>query len=44
MCMSDLLTHVSVYHVYALVPFEESVRFPGTGVLDGCEPPHGCWE
>lgn len=23
---------------------EEGVRFPGTGSIDGCELPHGCWE
>ena len=34
-------------HVH-VVPMEArdggSVRSPGTGVIDGCEPPCGCWE
>lgn len=23
---------------------EEGVRIPGTGVIDSCEPPCGCWD
>ena len=23
---------------------KEGVRSPGTGITDGCEPPHGCWK
>lgn len=23
---------------------EEGVRIPGTGVIDSCEPPYGCWD
>lgn len=32
-----------VYHV-CLVPAEEGVGSPRTGVKDGCELPYGCWE
>ena len=39
-CMYVCAPHVCV------VPKEarEGTNFPGTGVMDGCEPPHGCWE
>lgn len=35
MCMSDLLTSMSVYHVHAWCPQrpEEVIRFPGTEVM-----------
>ena len=34
--------YVCAPYVY-LVP-EDSIRFPGNGVTDGCEMPCGCWE
>ena len=32
-----------LYHVHALCPqwLEEGIRYPGNGVTDSCEPPHG---
>lgn len=23
---------------------EEGIRSPGTGAIDSCEPPYGCWQ
>lgn len=44
--MDVLLACVFVHHTYAWCPAEaqEEVRFSGTGVTDGCDPPCGCWE
>lgn len=35
---------MSVYNmcIWRLQSQEESVRFPGNGAINGCEPPHGC--
>jgi hypothetical protein len=35
-----------MYHIRVWYPGrpEEGISFPGTGVPDGCEPQHGCWE
>ena len=37
---------MSVYHIPAQCPGrpEEGIRSPGTGAVDGCELPCGCWE
>lgn len=37
---------MSVYHVYAPLPFEarRGCLIPGTGVTDGSELPRKCWE
>lgn len=37
---------ISIHHecVWCLQRSEESIRFLGTGVMDGSEPPCGCWE
>lgn len=37
---------MSLCHMCAWYPQkpEEGAEFTGTGVIDGCEPPHGCWE
>lgn len=41
MCMGILPAHMAVYHLCAWCPqrLEEGIGFPGTGVLDGREPP-----
>jgi hypothetical protein len=33
-------------HYVCLIPLrsEEGIGSPGTGVIDGCESPCGCWE
>jgi hypothetical protein len=31
-------------HVWCLWNSEEKVKSPGTGAVDGCELPCGCWE
>lgn len=38
--------HVYMYHTHAWCPgtSEKGVRCPGTGVVHGCELPHGCCE
>ena len=43
--MFCLYVHICVLCT-CLVPqtSEEDVRYPGTGVMDGCELPCGCWE
>ena len=45
--MSVLPACMSVSHIRACpVPSEasEGHQIPGTGVIDGCETPCGCWE
>lgn len=41
-----LPTYMYMYHVCAwcLQWSQEGVRSPGIGVMNACEPPHGCWE
>lgn len=41
--------YVSSMYVHSIHPWppgrsEEGVRSSGSGVRDGCEPPHECWE
>jgi hypothetical protein len=43
MCMS-VWQHVHHVYVWYMYTSEERVRFPGTGIVDGCKPPCGCWE
>lgn len=44
--MSVLLTCMFVHcmYVWGLWKLEEGSGSPGTGVMEGCELPHGCWE
>jgi hypothetical protein len=37
-------THTHTFCFQVRTPKEESTRFHGTTVVDGCEPPCGCWE
>lgn len=34
------LHHMSAWHPQK----SEGIGFPVTGITDGCEAPHGCWE
>lgn len=43
MCLSALPECMSVTHMHAWWKPEEDVRSPGTGLVDGCEWPCGCW-
>lgn len=45
MCKNACPACVYVYHVHAWCPWrsEGGIR-SGTGVGDGCKPPHGCWD
>lgn len=44
LCVNDLATYMSVYRV-CLVPEKarEGIRSLGTGAIDDCELPRGCW-
>lgn len=46
MCMSALLTGISLYHMCAWNPgrLEEGIGAPGTGITDDSELPGECWE
>ena len=46
MCMNVLPACLSVHHMSAWCPGkpEEGIRFPRTGVTDGCKTPSVCWE
>lgn len=35
---------VCVSHACLMQMSEERVGSPGTGIMDGCEPPRECWE
>lgn len=45
MCVCAYCIYLCVPHA-CLVPIDvrRGCHIPGTGVLDGCEPPRGCWE
>lgn len=44
--MDVLPTGMFVYHMHAWCSCksEEGFRSPGSKVIDGCEPPCGCWK
>lgn len=44
--MDVLPARVTVHHVHAWYPWgtEKGIRFPGSGVTEGCELPCGSWE
>jgi hypothetical protein len=45
MCLGVLLDCMSMHHVCVVfMRPEESVGSPGTGGIDSCELPCGCWE
>ena len=35
---------ISLYHIQCLKKPEKNIRSPGTGAIDSCELPCGCWE
>lgn len=44
MCLGALSTCMSAPHVYLVyVEARKGCHIPGTGVIDGCELPCGCW-
>lgn len=45
-CVCLFHLRVCQHHVHAWCPWglEEGVGRSGAGVIDSCEPPHGCWE
>jgi hypothetical protein len=45
-CMRVLPACICVYHVctWCSQRSEEGIRFPGTGIVDGCGLPCECWE
>lgn len=39
-----LFAYLNVYHMCAWCQESECIKSPGTGVIDGCEPPCECWK
>lgn len=46
MCKGVLSKYMCAYHMHTHCHWgsDESTRYLGTGVTDGCDPPHGSWE
>lgn len=43
-CLACMFVCVSCVGTWGPGVTEEGVRSPGTGVMNGCEPPCGCWD